>query len=232
MRVHRITNIKTHSSLRLFLWICVSIAIAAMLFGFCGPVESVQRLGKPIAILVAFLVLAIIALAIFLSIRMGLARAQANLSFEVDQNRIISRRPDRPDLQILFSEITELFQRSEGLIVRSHDHSIFIPADVDGLKEIQTELMRYAPMKKAPVSPFLPWITLMAPLPILAVAFFSQSPIVTYLSGALGMGIFAYSNWQIVLAIPKARRWFAAAYFGLAWSALIWFAALKMHWFK
>ncbi len=114
--------------------------------------------------------MAIVAVAIvgayFLAARIGSERFERDLVFVLTDKDLVRRRRGWPDVQIDFSDIKVLYQRTGWLIVESNAprRRIAIPERVEGFSSLRAELVKHKPIVTAPQSSPIRFILVLASL--------------------------------------------------------------------
>jgi hypothetical protein len=127
------------------------------LFAVHGARSAFPQVNTALTWLAALMVAGAIMGAHFLAFRRGLQKAESDLVFVLTDEDLIRRKSGCPDVRILLSAITALYERRGWLVVESAEPPtrIAIPDRVDGFKSLRAELTKHSRIIAAPPRPSL-----------------------------------------------------------------------------
>lgn len=148
-------------------WMVGLVSIGAVLLGLgilffivYGPRSVVRPIFPILRWSIVLLILCDLA-TVFVAMQRIPQRVRHELTFLLNENELIRKRPGFPDVQISLPQFISLYEKSGCLVVAGGNplRRIAIPKKVENFKLLQVELMKYASPAPPPRRSSLGWIT-------------------------------------------------------------------------
>lgn len=128
----------------------ILLAFATLLLVGYGPHSVVRRAFPILSSGIVLLVLSAL-VTVLVAMRRSSQRVRHELTFVLNENELIRKRPGHPDVRLPLSQIKSLYNQSGCLVVAGGDPPlrVAVPKEVENFELLKAELMKYA----SPVSP-------------------------------------------------------------------------------
>lgn len=139
---------------RVALWSMVAAALGIGIFALYGKRVADSNMNVTLVVLVALIVAGIVALAFILAIHHAEEVARHESAVVLTDDNLIYKRNGRPDVQIGFSEISDLYTRGRQLIVEGAvpQKRIMIPQDIAEFQTVSERLAKHHSIVTQPTS--------------------------------------------------------------------------------
>jgi hypothetical protein len=131
--------------LRVALWSMVAAALGVGMFALYGKRVADSNMNVTLTVLTVLILAVIIILAFILAFRHAEEVARHESTVVLTDDTLIYKRSGRPDVQIGFSEISDLYMRGSRLIVEVAvpPKRIMIPQDIPELRTVSESLAKH-----------------------------------------------------------------------------------------
>lgn len=199
----------------------ILIVIGILLFIGYGPHSVVDRIFPILRWAIVLLILCALAID-FMAMRRTSQRVIGELTFLLNENELIRKRPGHPDVRLSLSQIKSLYEQPGFLVVAGGDppRRIIVPKETENFELLQAELLKYASC--APPSALrrirFGWITSLLAITCWWLLLFSRNIITTWVAG--GVALVLLGEWSFEMRHRLLRgpnRIMFSIMLGLAW---------------